>query len=89
MQKLLLSITQKDKIRVNNLETLKNYQYFLRTILHELGFEGIADIITTTGDFSVTKDAYQETYKTNLLPDDQGEPHEHKARAERETVFIT
>ena len=81
MQKLLLSITQKDKIRVNNLETLKNYQYFLRTTLHELGFEGIADIITTTGDFSVTKDAYQETYKTYLLPDDQGEPHEHKARA--------
>ena len=50
MQKLLLSIAQKDKIRVNNLETLKNYQYFLRTTLHGLGFEGIADIITTTGD---------------------------------------
>ena len=44
-------ITQKDKIRVNNLETLKNYQYSLRTTLHELGFEGIADIVTTTGDF--------------------------------------
>ena len=60
-------IALRDKIRVSNIDSLKQYQHYLRTSLHGYAFEGIADILTTPGDFETLQKKYQKIREKNLF----------------------
>ena len=66
IQKIQEGIFQKDKVRVTGMESLKNYQHFLRSTFHQHGFEGIADLITTQGNFKDLQEKYSKIYEGYL-----------------------
>ena len=66
MNNIQKEIALRDKIRVSNIDSLKQYQHYLRTSLHGYAFEGIADILTTPGDFETLQKKYQKIYSVYL-----------------------
>ena len=80
IQKIQEGIFNKDKTRVNGIESLKQYQHFLRTTLHQHGFEGIADIITTPGSFKELQEKYHKIYETYLCNTEDGTTQDKKVQ---------